>query len=59
MAANLSKLIPAPVEVGREALTVLGGLLIAAFILSRFPKIRDFVAGQSITVKDSSNNILF
>lgn len=56
---NLSKIIPSPVEVGREGLIVLGGLLIAALILSRFPKIRDFVAGQSITVKDSRNNILY
>lgn len=59
MAANLSKLIPAPIEVGREALIVLGGVLIAAFILSRFPKLSAFVSSQSITVKDSSNNILF
>lgn len=56
---NLQKIIPTPVEVGREALIVLGGLLIAALILSRFPKVRDFVAGQSITVKDSRNNVLF
>lgn len=59
MAVNLSKLIPTPVEVGREGLIVLGGLLIAALILSRFPKVRDFVTAQSITVKDNRNNVLF
>ncbi|WP_373992213.1 hypothetical protein [Duganella sp. BuS-21] len=59
MMVNLSKMIPTPVEVGREGLIVLGGLLIAAFILSRFPKVRDWVTGQSITVKDNRNNILF
>jgi len=56
---KIPKFIPTPVEVGREGLIVLGGILIAALILSRFPKIRDFVTAQSITVKDSSNNILF
>lgn len=56
---GIQKIIPTPVEVGREALIVLGGLLIAALILSRFPKVRDFVAGQSITVKDPSGSILF
>jgi hypothetical protein len=53
------KVIPTVPAVAREALTVLAGVLIAAFILSRFPKLRDFVTAQSITVKDANNNILF
>lgn len=56
---NLSKIVPSVPEVAREGLIVLGGLLIAAYVLSRFPKLRDFVTAQSITVKDSRNNILF
>lgn len=56
---SLSKIIPTGPAVARETLTVLAGVLLAAFILSRFPKLSAFVASQSITVKDSSNNILF
>lgn len=56
---NLSKIVPSVPEVAREALIVLGGVLIAAYVLSRFPKIRDFVTAQSITVKDTRNNILY
>lgn len=57
--ANLSKIIPSVPEVAREGLIVLGGVLIAAYILSRFPKVRDFVTAQSITVKDGRNNTLY
>jgi hypothetical protein len=56
---NLAKIIPSVPEVGREAVTVLAGLLIAAFILSRFPKIAAFVSGQSITIKNSNGNSIF
>ncbi|MGK5038658.1 hypothetical protein [Janthinobacterium sp. LB3P118] len=56
---NLSKIIPTPPEVAREAIIVLGGILIAAYVLSRFPKVRDWVAAQSITVKDTSGRQLY
>lgn len=56
---NLSKIIPTGPEVAREAIIVLGGILIAAYVLSRFPKIRDWVAAQSITVKDTSGRTLY
>lgn len=56
---NLSKIIPTGPEVAREAIIVLGGILIAAYVLSRFPKIRDWVTAQSITVKDSSGKTLY
>lgn len=56
---NLSKIVPTVPEVAREGLIVLGGILIAAYVLSRFPKIRDWVAAQSITVKDTSGRQLY
>jgi hypothetical protein len=56
---NLKPVIPSVTQVAREGLIVLGGVLIAAFILSRFPQLRDWVASQSITVKDPNNNILY
>lgn len=56
---NLKKIIPSAPEVGREALIVLGGVLLAAWILSRFPKLQKFVSDSSITVKDSKGNTIF
>ncbi len=56
---NLKKIIPTAPEIGREALIVLGGVLMAAWILSRFPKLQKFVSDSSITVKDSSGKPIF
>lgn len=56
---NLNKFIPPPSAVVREGVIVLGGLLLAALVLSRFPRLRDWVTAQSITVKDPNNNILY
>lgn len=56
---NLSKIVPTVPEVAREGLIVLGGILLAAYVLSNFPKIRDWVTAQSITVKDSSGRTLY
>lgn len=39
-------LIPSPVEVGREALIVLGGAVLAALILSQVPALRDWIKDQ-------------
>lgn len=51
---NLSKIIPTAPEVARETIIVLGGILLAAFILSRFPALRDWVGAQSLTLKDAN-----
>lgn len=56
---NLKPLIPSATSVIREGFIVLGGVLIAAFILSRFPKLQAFVRQSSITVDDKSGNNLF
>lgn len=52
-------IIPTVPEMTKEGLKILGGLLVAAFILSRFPKLRDWVAGQSITVQDANKTTLY
>jgi hypothetical protein len=52
-------IIPKIPEVTHAGLVALGGVLLAAFILSRFPAVRDWVAAQSITVKDGSNKVLY
>jgi hypothetical protein len=43
----------------REALIVLGGVLIAAWVLSKFPALQQFVASNSVTVKDGNGNTLW
>ena len=53
---DLKKIVPPPTAVLREALIVLGGVLIAAWIISRFPKLKQFVSDASITVNDSQGN---
>ncbi|MES2027351.1 MAG: hypothetical protein V4448_17530 [Pseudomonadota bacterium] len=59
MAINLKSIIPAPEAVLREGVIVLGGLLIAAFIISRFPKLQSFVTGNSLTVKTEAGDIIY
>lgn len=56
---SISKIIPTMPEVARSTIVTLAGVLLAAYILSRVPKLRDFVAGQSIRVTDSSNKTLY
>ena len=54
----MDKFIPSLPELTREVLIVLVGLVGAAFILSRFPALRDFVTGNSLTLKDQSGRVL-
>lgn len=56
---NLKPYIPSGPSVIREGLIVLGGVLIAAWVLSRFPALQNFVRASSITVDDKSGNNLF
>jgi hypothetical protein len=56
---NIKPFLPTGKEVIREGLIVLAGVLIAAAILSRFPKLQAFVANNSITVKSDTGDNLF
>lgn len=56
---DIKKVIPAWHLVAREGLIVLGGIALAAFVISRFPRFQKFVQDNSITLKDSSGNIIF
>lgn len=55
----VKQVIPSPFAVAREGLIVLGGVLIAAYVISRFPAVQKFVSDSSITVKDSKGTVLF
>jgi hypothetical protein len=56
---SINKYIPEHHLVIREGLIVIGGVLIAAFVLSRFPSLQNFVRSTSITVDDKSGNNLY
>lgn len=57
--AFIKQVIPPPASVLREGLIVLGGVLIAAWVLSRFPQLQKFVRDSSITVDDNNGKNLF
>lgn len=40
---KLPEFIPTPAAIGREALIVIGGALLAAFIMSQMPSIKAYV----------------
>lgn len=40
---NLKAFIPTPAEFGREALILLGGALIAAFLMRQLPSVRQYI----------------
>lgn len=52
----IKKIIPTGPEVLREALIVLGGVVIASLVISRIPWLKQLVTGASITVNDSKGN---
>jgi len=44
--APMVKVIPAWQEVAREAIIVMGGALVAAFIIGQLPQLRDWMKNQ-------------
>jgi hypothetical protein len=40
------KLLPTPIEVGREALIVIGGAIVAAIIISQLPSLQSWIKLQ-------------
>lgn len=56
---KIASLIPTGPQVAREALIVLGGVLIAAFVISRFPSLQKFVSDNSVTVKTDTGTVIW
>lgn len=56
---NIKQVIPSAPEVAREAIIVLGGVLIAAFVISRFPSLQKFVSDNSVTLKTDDGKIIW
>ena len=40
---NLKAIVPSPAEFGREALILIGGALIAAFLMGQLPSLRAYI----------------
>lgn len=40
---NIKALLPTPTEFGREALILLGGAIIAAFLMRQLPSVRQYI----------------
>lgn len=40
------KLLPTPLEIGREALIVIGGAILAAYIISNVPALQSWIKAQ-------------
>jgi len=59
MTTIVAKIVPTFPQVARETIVVLVAALAAAFILSRFPALKNFVAANSITVNDAHGNNLY
>lgn len=43
---SIKAVIPKPVEVGREALIVIGGAILAAAIIAAFPAVKQWIKDQ-------------
>lgn len=43
---KLPAIIPKPIEIGREAIIVVGGALLAALIVGQFPQLRNWIKEQ-------------
>ncbi|MBY4945074.1 hypothetical protein K6V92_00350 [Cupriavidus respiraculi] len=57
---NVRSILPTPAEIGRETLIVIGGIICAAVILSRFPALKEWIANQgTVTLKDEQGRILW
>lgn len=52
----LKDVIPAPTAMIREGIIVLAGVLMAAYVISRFPALKKFVGDASIKVDDTKGN---
>ncbi len=55
----LKKIIPEPTAIIREGIIVLGGVLIAAFIINRIPAFQRFVQNASITIRNEKNEVIY
>jgi hypothetical protein len=56
---SINKFLPSAPEISREALIVLCGTVLAAWVISRVPALQQFVLSSSVTVKDGGGKTLW
>lgn len=56
---NKQKAIELAGRIAVEGVVVLGGIVIAAWVISRFPALQGFVQQNSVTLKDGQGNVLW
>lgn len=56
---TFKQIMPPPATIIREIIIVTVATLGAAWIISRFPKVQQFVQANSVTVKDSGGNVIY
>lgn len=55
----MKNILPEPAVMIREVIIVTVGVLGAAWVISRFPQVQQFVQNNSVTVKDPNGSILY
>lgn len=56
---NIKEMLPTPERLVMEVIIVAGGVLGAAWLISKFPKLQAFVQANSVTVKNSQGDVLY
>lgn len=56
---NLKNILPGPERILMEVIIVAGGVLGAAFLISRFPALQSFVQQNTVTVKNSNGDVIY
>ena len=53
---KINDYIPTPQKLAQETIVALASVVIAAWIISRFPTVKAFVKANSLTVNDQTGN---
>lgn len=56
---NVKAYIPDHKELVKDTLLMLGSIIIAAYIISKFPGIKNLVESNSLTVKNQDGKVLY
>lgn len=48
----IKQIVPTVPEILREALIVIGGVLVASWVLSNFPALKSYVTANSVTLSE-------
>ena len=55
---KITDLLPTPQKLAQETVVALASVIIAAWIISRFPSVKAFIKANSLTVDDQTGNTI-